>query len=742
MYTISNNLKNILETTTSLNSRSKIVVDNQEYISELKSYPTISHKNSKMIGCFSAKTCSFEIYDENNLLNLEDKEITIYRGVFVNNNIEWIPQGIFIPRAKDITTNISTKTISLNNIQDRTQLFDSPYVSKLDWSNNNTHTGLEIISEICDNLGLQLESTVFPFSTYNFKQPNFPEGITYKEVVMRYAEIGGAIAMITRLGKLYIKTQIATGHTVNRNRYVSLSKEKMFGLINVVVLGKDGMNDDIVYPNTLPENKVEWKILDNPFVDLYREEMIDTVASYIIGQSIIPFTLNDFVDGFYLDCNDVISVNDKNGETFNAVILNYDTSSRIKSNVSADVPTNTTTDYNLAGSSKKTLNQVRFDVDHNTQQINQIISTQNSQSETINNIQSGLDDLVDQIDSNITYYKGNYVPTLENEPASEWTTDELKNNHLGDLFYNTETGIAYRFVKDGVVYKWEEESNDVAEAIELAENAIAQATAAQNTANSAQSIATGAQNTAEGAQTTANNALSTANNAQSSANNAQSSANSKRRVFVTEPVPPYDVGDLWTDGDDIFVCKTEKTEGETFSQDDWENSNNYAEQIMTTNTKLNETISTLDGTTSTVANLQTTLNNDYLNSEQINAIVQGQDSDIEGLSGKISQLETSADGLAVRVTSIENNGVSKVSNTLIEIGEEGIQISKSDDEFSSKFDNKGVAFSSYGKVVATYDKDGANIPNLTSDEATLGYLVIKKSETNGEKRTKIFWAGD
>ena len=185
MYPISNNLKNILETTTSLNSRSKIVVDNQEYISELKSYPTISHKNSKMIGCFSAKTCSFEIYDENNSLNLEDKEITIYRGIFVNNNIEWIPQGIFIPRAKDITTNISTKTISLNNIQDRTQLFDSPYVSKLDWSNDATHTGLEIISEICTNLGLQLESTIFPFSTYNFKQPNFPEGITYKEVVMR-----------------------------------------------------------------------------------------------------------------------------------------------------------------------------------------------------------------------------------------------------------------------------------------------------------------------------------------------------------------------------------------------------------------------------------------------------------------------------------------------------------------------------------------------------------------------------
>lgn len=691
MYPISNEYKNILETTTSLNSRSKIVVDNKEYISELKSSPTISHKNSKMIGCFSAKTCSFEIYDEDNSLDLAGKEITVYRGVLVNENIEWIPQGIFIPQAKDITTNISTKTITVNNAQDRTQLFDIPYVSKLDWSNDATHTGLEIISEICTNLGLQLESTIFPFSTYNFKQPNFSEGITYKEVVMRYAEIGGAIAMMTRLGKLYIKTQTATGHTVNRNRYVSLSREKMFGLINVVVLGKDGMNDDIVYPDTLPETKVEWKILDNPFVDLYREEMIATVASYIIGQSIVPFSLNDFVDGFYLDCNDVISVSDKNGETFNAVVLNYDTSSRIKSNVSVDVPTNTTTDYNLAGSSKKTLNQIRFDVDHNTQQINQIISTQNSQSETINNIQSGLDDLVEQIDSNITYYKGDYVPTLDNEPASEWTTDELKDNHLGDLFYNTDTGVAYRFVKDGVVYKWGEESNDVAEAIELAEDAI--------------SKATGAQNTAEGAQTTANNALSTANN-------AQSSANSKRRVFVTEPVPPYDVGDLWTNGEDIFVCKTAKTQGQSFSQDDWENTTNYAEQINTTNVKLNETISNLDGTTSTVANLQTTLINEYLNAEQIESITNGQAQDIEALSGKITQVETQAGSIDLRVTEIETNGVSKVSTVTGTFDLEGLHITKIGEAMSSLLDWDGFVVKRDQTEVLTVRSSGVESENL------------------------------
>src|SRR5699024_10732141 len=122
-----------------------------------------------------------------------------------------------------------------------------------------------------------------------FKQPNFSTNITFREVINRIAEIGGSIAYISRTGGLVIKTKTSTGHSIARKRYRKLSKEKQFGEINVVVLGRDGVDDDIVYPSTLPSNVVEWKIFDNPFVDLYREEMIETVASYIIGQSIIPF---------------------------------------------------------------------------------------------------------------------------------------------------------------------------------------------------------------------------------------------------------------------------------------------------------------------------------------------------------------------------------------------------------------------------------------------------------------------
>lgn len=434
MYAISNNYKNLIENSLSLSPKSKIVVDNIEYDgSTLKTYPKITHKNSTMIGGFPAKTCSFEIYDINNNLDFEGKEITVYRGLDVDGATEWIPQGIFIPTADKITTNISTKTIAFNGIQDKSQLFDLTYESNLNWSDGATHTGLEIVQEICTKLGVTLETTTFNWYNYSFKQPNFSSNTTYREVINRIAQIGGSIAYISRTGGLIIKSQTSTGHSIARKRYSKLSKEKQFGLINVVVLGKDGINDDIVYPSTLPSNVVEFKILDNPFVDLYREEMIETVASYIIGQSIIPFTLNDFVDGFYLDLNDTIQVTDKNNNVFNATILNYESTSRIKSNIGADVQNNSTTNYNLAGSNKKGMLDVKADVDHIKGQINLIVEEQNEQSESLNQL---------QIDNeNITATTSSIQNNLE--------TNYYDITKVDELIQNAETGLTNTFLKSG-----------------------------------------------------------------------------------------------------------------------------------------------------------------------------------------------------------------------------------------------------------------------------------------------------
>lgn len=447
MYAISNDYKNLVENSLSLSPKSKIVVDNVEYSGTfLKTYPKISHKTSLMIGGFPTKTCSFEIYNINNNLDFEGKEITVYRGLDINGTTEWIPQGIFIATSDKITTNISTKTISFNNIQDKSQLFDKAYFSNLSWENNSTHTGLEIVQEICNNLGVALEITTFNWYNYNFKQPNFKSNTTYREVISRLAEIGGCIACISRTGGLIIKSQNIAENSISRKRYGKLTKEKKFGNINVIVLGKNGIDDDIVYPNPQPTNIIEWKINDNPFVDLYREEMIEKVANYIIGQSIIPFELIDFVDGFYLDLNDVIQVSDKNNNIFDAVILNYESTSRIKSSIGAETQNKSISNYNLAGSNKTTINDLRLEADYNKNQIQAVVNEQSNQSAQLSQLQitdnmitqqvSSMQTIVDETNANIMQIENQVQQTITDSNAQfevinstlENGVEKLKNN--------------------------------------------------------------------------------------------------------------------------------------------------------------------------------------------------------------------------------------------------------------------------------------------------------------------------
>jgi phage minor structural protein len=55
----------------------------------------------------------------------------------------------------------------------------------------------------------------------------------------------------------------------------------------------------------------------------------------------------------------------------------------------------------------------------------------------------------------------------------------------------------------------------------------------------------------------------------SAINSANELANSKRRVFTTTPIPPYDNGDLWINEEKILYCITPKSAGQAYSEDDW-----------------------------------------------------------------------------------------------------------------------------------------------------------------------------
>lgn len=134
------------------------------------------------------------------------------------------------------------------------------------------------------------------------------------------------------------------------------------------------------------------------------------------------------------------------------------------------------------------------------------------------------------LDGHIMTWYYDYEPTLNNIPAKDWTTTEEKNAHVGDLFYHETEGFAYRFMKSGSTYKWELiKDTEVTKALQDAQHAL-------------------------------------------------DLADDKRRVFVTTPKAPYDIGDLWIMGDgELMRARTARKESESYVEIDWIKATKYTD---------------------------------------------------------------------------------------------------------------------------------------------------------------------
>lgn len=137
-----------------------------------------------------------------------------------------------------------------------------------------------------------------------------------------------------------------------------------------------------------------------------------------------------------------------------------------------------------------------------------------------------LADMQDQIDGQIETWFYDAEPSPTTPPASDWTNDELKENHAGDLYYSGK-GYAYRWTYSGGAWVWLQiKDTDITAALQNAKK-------------------------------------------------AQDTADGKRRTFLVQPTPPYDVGDIWTNGTDLLVCVTARGAGASYSANDWATKTDY-----------------------------------------------------------------------------------------------------------------------------------------------------------------------
>lgn len=307
-----------------------------------------------------------------------------------------------------------------------------------------------------------------------------------------------------------------------------------------------------------------------------------------------------------------------------------------------------------------------------------------------------LKELQDQVDGNITTWFYSGVPTDVNEPASTWTTDTEKNNHLGDLYYDKDTGYAYRYSLDNETYSW----------IKITDNDVTQALAI--------------------------------------ANSAKDTADSKRRVFVVQPTTPYDVGDLWIKDEELYRCQTTKAKDETFEENDWIIATKYTDDTKAN--QVGENLTILSGTVTEIRKdvdkLDTTMTN-------TTSLVDEQGRSIGTLQEQQSEVTQTVNNFDISIKNVQKtldtqNGTiqtleGKITDMNFSFSTKGLSVGTSSDANNSLLDNRGIKVYNYEKLNAIFNNKGSGIEKLiVTGTAQIGYLKFVKSTKNNKKVTKIF----
>lgn len=196
-------------------------------------------------------------------------------------------------------------------------------------------------------------------------------GFTYRDVLDDIAVANGVLFYVDG-NELKIATlggnTITIDDDILKNQNIEFGQH--FGPVNTIVLSRSGESDNIYYPATLPQNPIEFKIVDNQLMnENNRDEFLPALYNQLNG---IEYDIYDTELTGWGDVKPLQSVEFETGDnTYTSYIFNNEITltDGYKQAIYNELPSETETDYKAASKTDKTINQAYIIVRKNEAEI-------------------------------------------------------------------------------------------------------------------------------------------------------------------------------------------------------------------------------------------------------------------------------------------------------------------------------------------------------------------------------------
>lgn len=283
----------------------------------------------------------------------------------------------------------------------------------------------------------------------------------------------------------------------------------------------------------------------------------------------------------------------------------------------------------------------------------------------------------DQIDSQIVLWLYNGAPSNSTTPTKDWSTDDAKRLHVGDIYYDCNEEKAYIWTDE---YEWlTADDENLLKILKIVSK-------------------------------------------------ESDAADGSRRVFFNTPSPPYSKGDVWADysfNGYMLVCQVSRPISASYNRLDWVVASKY-----TDDTKADEALDSANKANADLATFKTEYDSDLkVTKEKIEARVTATTytEDMSSLKNRVSTAESritqTEKDITLRVEKDDYTGEKLVS--MISAQPESVKISAKNIELT------GAVTIQNGQTVLNSESVNNSITQIDGSKITTGTIDAEKLNLSG-----------
>lgn len=381
------------------------------------------YKDGNFIGTFILKRLELTYNDSD--LEFKNKEFNAYKEYKLNDGTwESINYGTFIVTAVEES---DTKEEIKVTAYDYGLKFANPYVSGLDYA-SGTVTLMQVIQEVCENVGVELENTTLENGGFIVDSNQFDGNSQFGNVVSAVAGISCNFAKITAENKLKFIFRNETDVIIEASDYEEFEDKRDTHPYNAVSIGMsdvEGENVTMVDPSVEPGKENYFTLNDNPFAytEVKRGELIEAIFNKINGFGYSSFVLKK-TNYPQLECGDLVKIRNKNGELVDSIVLRP-SFEEIEITIEAPSIINATVKYQNPPSAYDIAKRTEITVDKQNQTITSLVTTTTTIEGNLNNLETSVENNYQEITENFD----NYVAQSDFIQYTEQVKEEMTNTY-------------------------------------------------------------------------------------------------------------------------------------------------------------------------------------------------------------------------------------------------------------------------------------------------------------------------